>query len=520
MKKILLSSPFLAGEELVCRILDNLTGRASSDAIADTELTGNNEEELLSACQYSVVQGMPSDVVAGEVCLEEVYPVFLVRNLYDLLLDQYRYHATAGNPEWQRYFGGISQSDGISVLISGARYAGLSVPGLDFWCRQMQEMLLYAEQNVCFVMSYERLLQNPGMQLRKLAEFIGVELSEGQHKELENDLIQEINRRTGMSEGNGGAFNYGRSCEHLEKLAYYHVNMIQNILTEHLPDLGDLSARSGFNEITALPANIFVSTVFKSGTKLIEYLVARITGLAIKEFEQEAGSDYENADLIEFENGKFFIWHSFPTDEVKEKLRATRAKPVFLIRNIYDLLVSQYFHFADDVDEAIGRSTKTAEYFSEMSLEEGLSLVLCGATSERFHWHGFGYSLRQIQEMLLFSRQYPCHVVTYDNLVNNKRAEIERLSRFLGVQPDPGLLDELLENSSLGSMRDARTAAFGSGKHFRKGQPGDHVNVLKPSHYHMMNHIKLVYAPLLDELCVELGFGDVVSPENAKICIA
>lgn len=256
---------------------------------------------------------------------------------------------------------------------------------------------------------------------------------------------------------------------------------------------------------------IFVATVFKSGTKLLEHILEKITGLSAHHVGMEAGSDYASAEPIIFEDGEFFIWHNVPSEAVKARIRAEHAKPIFLIRNIFDLAVSQYFHFAEDVDAAIGHSTRTADYFAEMGRDEGISLVLCGATSERFHWHGYGYYLHQIQEILQFAKEYPCHVVVYDRLVLNKRHEIERLADFLEIEVSPTALDELLGSSTLGAMREARTASVGSGKHFRKGAPGDHVNVLAPHHYHMINHLIMLHAPLLWSLCEKHGFGDVVA---------
>jgi hypothetical protein len=266
---------------------------------------------------------------------------------------------------------------------------------------------------------------------------------------------------------------------------------------------------------------IFVATVFKSGTKLLEHIVAKLTGLDINAPTMSAGSDYESAAPITFENGKFFIWHNVPSDRVKARLIVANAQPIFLIRNIYDLAVSQYFHFAHDVDAEIGYATHTADYFAEMTQDEGISLLLSGATSERFNWHGFGYYLRQIQEMLQFSKEYPCHVVVYDRLVNNKRREIEQLAAFLNTQPGDDLLDKLIGSSSLSFMRDVRISLFGSGNHFRKGTPGDHINILKPWHYDVVNQLKIHFAPNLDVLCEELGFEDVTAmPMKAGMEVA
>jgi hypothetical protein len=267
---------------------------------------------------------------------------------------------------------------------------------------------------------------------------------------------------------------------------------------------------------------IFVSTVFKSGTKLLEHIVAKLTGLGINAPGMSVGSDYESADPITFESSKFFVWHNVPSDEVKARLIAANAKPIFLIRNIYDLAVSQYFHFAGDVDAEIGHATHTIDYFAEMGRDEGISLVLSGAVSHRFNWHGFSYYLRQIQEMLQFSKEYPCHVVIYDRLVLNKQYEIERLANYLNIEVDSELLSKLIDSSHLDTMRKVRASAAGSGKHFRKGTPGDHVNVLKPHHYDMIHYLMYAYAPELGALCAELGFGDIIAmpPEISAPVIA
>ena len=256
---------------------------------------------------------------------------------------------------------------------------------------------------------------------------------------------------------------------------------------------------------------LFVSTVFKSGTKLLEHIIKDMTGFGINSPTMSAGSDYESAKEISFKKNKFFIWHNVPSDRVKAHLISANAKPVFLIRNIYDLAVSQYFHFALDVDSEIGCSTDTANYFADISQDEGISLVVSGATSSQFHWHGFGYYLRQIQEIIQFSKEYRCHIIVYDNLVKDKRREIERLAEFLDIELSDKIFKKLLVSSSLNEMRKDRIEKTGTGKHFRKGTPGDYINVLKPWHYDMINYTKLTYAPLLNSLCEELGYNQITS---------
>lgn len=265
---------------------------------------------------------------------------------------------------------------------------------------------------------------------------------------------------------------------------------------------------------TDIEKQIFLATVFKSGTKLIEFLLAQLTGMQSYEPPFSGTPDYGSAELIQFPKGCFYTWHNVPTPEVKQRIIQSQARPIFLVRNIYDLLVSQYYHFAKDVDAEIGCSTNTRSYFESMSQSEGLSLVICGATSEKFDWTGYGFYLHQIQEMLRFSTEYPCLIVNYERLVLNKQDTLMRIAQFLDLEPSDEQITDLLQESSLESMRKARAKAAGSGAHFRKGSPGDHVNVLSPFHYDMISHVRRTYAPELADLCRTLGYEDIT--ETAK----
>ena len=519
MQKIILSSPFLAGEELVCQLLSRLTGLAPLH-LEHRELVAKlSDGDWFAESKFIAGHFTPAGTLGSWISSEGLRPVFLVRNVFDLLIDQYRYFAGETSGLDNRHFADLPANEGIALIITGGSPSKPSPPGLGSWDHQMQKMLLFANNYHSCILSYEKLLHDPAGQIMRLSDFLGVELTTDLFNELMMDLSRAIDEKTGGSFETTVNFRYSLSCKFTGALTDFHFSLIKDLLEIQAPDLGALSAALDFPEVTAKPTEllqlrlgrIFVATVFKSGTKLLEHIIMKLTGLAVNTPTMDAGFDYESIEPITFESGTFFIWHNAASEAVKARIRTENARPIFLIRNIYDLLVSQYFHFANDVDAEIGHSTNTAEYFAEMERDEGISLLLCGATSKYFTWCGFGFHLRQIQEFLKFSQEYPCHVIIYDRLIRKKSHEIERLASFLGTEISPKTLKDILKSSSLGAMRNARAAIAGSGKHFRKGVPGDHVHVLKPQHYHMINQIKLTHAPELDALCDKFGFGDVTT---------
>ncbi len=257
--------------------------------------------------------------------------------------------------------------------------------------------------------------------------------------------------------------------------------------------------------------NIFVSTVFKSGTKLLERIIVELTGLLPENTAN--GNDWRSVNQITFPKEKFFIWHSIPTDELKNVLKENKAKAIFLVRNIYDLIVSQYYHFIHDVDKDIGRSVSVEKYLKFMGKEQALSLIISGAKSEHFSNNGFIQILIQIQEMLKFSKEYSkCHVIVYDRLVDDKPNEIILLAEFLGLDFTTRDLARCLRNTDIDFMRKERIQQGGSGLHFRKGLPRMHMHDLAPWHYHVIANLIALHAPELPSLCEELNLGDILSP--------
>ncbi|TCS64733.1 sulfotransferase domain-containing protein [Varunaivibrio sulfuroxidans] len=521
MNSIVLSSPVLSGGNLIRILISEITGLEPHIPPPPQKYT---DENWHFDGEFVTTEITPGGKLAERLRSENVRPIFLVRSLFDLVVDQYRYYASGSPNPQNHHLKDLPPDDGLAIIINGGDIRAHNFPGLGVWARQQQEMLRFAMENPCYVLSYEKLLGDPRGQIITLARYLDVNATMTKREEWATMCTSLLKEKTTLSLQGSSRFRYGLSGCSDGILKEMHYRMVDRILEKYAPDLGGIGAELGFHEITAKPPRVvrekldrlFVATIFKSGTKLLELIVERLTGLSPTYLGMEVGSDYEDPTPIRFEKNEFFIWHNVPSPAVKARLRKECAKPIFLIRNIYDLAVAQYFHFAKDVDKEIGHGTKTASYFTSIGQDEGISSVLCGTRSEKFTWHGFGYYLRQTQEILKFAKEYPCHIILFDRLVMFKKTEILELAAFLDIRIEEHVVDELLETSSLEAMRKARTKHVGSGNHFRKGQPGSHINVLKEHHYHMINHLVHEYAPLLPGLCHELGFGDLIDPRGTK----
>lgn len=253
---------------------------------------------------------------------------------------------------------------------------------------------------------------------------------------------------------------------------------------------------------------IFMASVFKSGTWLVRRIIQDMTGLAFSEPEIVPGEmNHNDPSLIEFKPGHFFSWHSIPNAETRAFLKERNAKVILLTRNIYDLAVSMYRHFANDIDSEIGRGAGQKDLFSEMSRSQGIALTINGAWTPGFGWTGMAPHIRQIREMLVFAREYPCCLLSFEKLFVDRRGEVEKIAEYLEISLSSQRIDEIVEGSSFSAMK---AAASGSGtSHFQEGKPGGHAKHLFRYHTYMIHHLIRTTAPDLEDLARELGVPEI-----------
>jgi hypothetical protein len=255
---------------------------------------------------------------------------------------------------------------------------------------------------------------------------------------------------------------------------------------------------------------IIVSSVFKSGTWLLRHILTEITQLKPIEPEIIKGEKKEpdDPDNIFCRTGCFYSWHFIPTEDVCGKLIEMNSRPVFLLRNIFDLTVSMYYHFANNIDFEIGREANKHKYFARISKSEGMKKIIEGSQDSNFKWKGLSTHLYQMEQMLAFSGKYPCHIVTYERLVQNKYREIRRIADFLNITMDDTQVNSIIESSSFSAMKTA-AGKMNVSSHFRKGKTDSHTTELHPLHIEMIRNVLNEYTPDLERLARESGIEDI-----------
>ena len=259
---------------------------------------------------------------------------------------------------------------------------------------------------------------------------------------------------------------------------------------------------------------IFVSTLFKSGTKLIESLIEQISGLKAHIVPMSTPPIYGSADPIIFEDNKFFIYHNILSDDVIQRIKKENAKVILLTRNIFDLVVAQYFHFVNDVDAEIGHATKSDQFLKKFEKSDVLTMIINGIYSNKFTYPGIKDSIIQIESFINYKKNNECLIIDFEEMVYKKESTILQIANFIGEKSDKRAVDEMIKTTSLETMRLVRKKMFGSGAHFKSGESGKHKDHLSVSHYLNILSILSRDFPGLIQESIKLNLGRIFETRN------
>lgn len=235
-----------------------------------------------------------------------------------------------------------------------------------------------------------------------------------------------------------------------------------------------------------------------------------ITGLKAHEPEVEPGPlDYENEMLIDFPPGTFFSWHSILTSRTVSFLKSSQTKNISLIRNIYDVLLSMLTHLSRDVDYSIDRSVGGEEYFVRKTIEQCLTLMICGFTSPQMTWMGAGPLIKQIDSILAFVECGQALLLDYEQLTHDKRKTIQKILKTLEFRIPSKRIKEIIANTDKDRMRE-RLKKIGRDSHVTSHEHALSRDVFLPYHKEMIDRIVLTNAPRLPERLSTLGLDSIL----------
>ncbi|MET0117301.1 MAG: sulfotransferase domain-containing protein [Sedimenticola sp.] len=257
---------------------------------------------------------------------------------------------------------------------------------------------------------------------------------------------------------------------------------------------------------------VFVSSVFKSGTWLLREIVKQLTNKTPIEpdLSSRKTTPYDIENIVIPSVNQFYSWHFIPSAEVMKAIDEHDGKCIFLIRNIYDLVVSIFYHFSLNVDQDIGKGANKDKFFSMFTKSKGMEVIIKGNDSSDFKWSGIELHVEHIEKIISNSGRSNVYITTFERLTNNKMKEVTEISKFLSIDHDTEVLKSIVESTEFGKMK-SQAVLDNKGSHFRKGESGSHRYELGQDHYQLIDKIIKDRFPGMKALVDEVGFNEIFS---------
>lgn len=255
---------------------------------------------------------------------------------------------------------------------------------------------------------------------------------------------------------------------------------------------------------------IVLISPIKSGTHFARDILARITGLNCYEPPiRERRLSYRDPEVLDFPLSSFFSWHLIPEPPVVQCLRAMDAKVICLYRNLYDLLVSIYYHFSLNIDHETGGAAEKDKFINKLLRNEAFWLILTGF-NEEVSWIGLTETFHQMRLMLSLSGQVQVLHTSYERLVDQCPNEIRTLARFIGKNLSDDQIGEIAQAVVFDKMKQqAETQGMGT-SHFRVGKVGHNRRELSQAQRIALRGLIRATEPSLPGLLHDLGLSEVL----------
>lgn len=241
---------------------------------------------------------------------------------------------------------------------------------------------------------------------------------------------------------------------------------------------------------------IALLTGFKAGTWMMRKTLKLLTGLEFYEAEIIPGEKkYYDHTRLHFIKDRFYSWHLIPTKEVVDILNQNNAKTIFVVRNIYDIVVSVYYYFYHNIDADIGRGNNKDTFLKQFSFSEGISLIITGFDENGLRWNGMSEIIDHYNKMFLSSKKCDALLISYEDLVENNLDVLKRIDVFLELNTPTKRLEEITELTTFKSMKDEAKQKGVGEAHFRSGKAGKNKEELSLYHKIQLRQIVKLTAP-------------------------
>jgi len=257
MQPIFMASVFKSGTWLVRRIVTELTGLSWNEPQIEAGEMDHGDPALIDfkPGHFFSWHNEPTPAVRARLRVENAKVILVTRNAYDLALSMYRHFAHDIDSEigrgagQQGLFAELTRDQGLALTICGAAGPAFTWSGMGPHLRQMQAMLELSAEHPSCVLSFERLAQDRGAEIRRLAQYLGVAVDAERVAAIARASSFEAMQSDARQVGQLSHFQEGKPGRHAEALSRHHAYMIRHLLRTFAPHLSRMARQSDMPEI-------------------------------------------------------------------------------------------------------------------------------------------------------------------------------------------------------------------------------------------------------------------------------
>lgn len=274
--------------------------------------------------------------------------------------------------------------------------------------------------------------------------------------------------------------------------------------------------------------DIFISSMFKSGTWLLRSAVTSLTGLQPYEPEIVEGlppPDSSDETVILFPAGMYFSWHAQIGTRTASLLRSRRCRCILLVRNIYDVLASAAHHLMYDVDAGLGRSVRSPDYERHKcrvmdpqttSSEDAITLTISGFHTPYSRWNGIVEQIQLMASLLNFAQSNrDVLLLSYEQLTDRKKDTITAIADFIGVTDDSKILGAISSTDPARMKQEAESV--NAGNHVLSPRVARFRQAIDEKHVAMVRLLLATHFPDHRAVCDELNLSGLTSANTLEM---
>ena len=209
---------------------------------------------------------------------------------------------------------------------------------------------------------------------------------------------------------------------------------------------------------------VFHITHYKAGSQWVYAVLAQIAPERIVTPEVAAGH-YTKGGISK---GKIYPCVYLTRKQFEAVKRPKRSRGFFVLRDLRDTLVSQYFSVKSSHKILNPQMQKTRDRLNAMNLSDGLTLMMNNNV----------YISANIQKSWLKSkwRRRKVLMIKYEDLITDEYTAFNRIFDYCGFVKDDAVRRNAIENHSFEKRTGRKPGEEDTGSHHRKGIAGDWKN--------------------------------------------